>query len=336
MTTSGGQTRLNLGQFSTVDASESSAGFLDELDRRDHAPFAVALRKHLRDLLQATPGQMVADVGCGTGKVVAELSESGVQAIGVDISEQAISRARRRFPTADFRIASAETLPFADGELRAYVAMLLYQHLKDPAPPWQRRGGCSAPTDALWWRMWRMISGQSIVTIRLSCVECCQRSPTPSQTPGFAAVSGHCWSKQASPRSPWRCTRSWVLPSPRQGPYGRLLPVPGWRPASLQPDRLRYGSRSKYAGTRKVSYSRQSGRSSSALVAYKRCPASCSRDALHGEHTELRDEIRSHIRRTRRKLARQSRHTNRRKRRARSRERLPPMERRLGLVDRRR
>ena len=121
-------------QFSTVDASESSAGFLDELDRRDRAPFAVALRKRLCDLLQATPGQKVADVGCGTGKVVAELSESGVQAIGVDISEQAISRARRRFPTADFRIASAETLPFADGELRGYVARLLFQHLKDPAP----------------------------------------------------------------------------------------------------------------------------------------------------------------------------------------------------------
>jgi ubiquinone/menaquinone biosynthesis C-methylase UbiE len=134
MTASGGQAGLNLGQFSQVDASESSAGFLDELDRRDRAPFAVALRKHLYDLLHATPGQKVADIGCGTGKVVAELIDSGVQATGIDISEQAISRARRRFPTADFRVAPSSTLPFADGELYGYVAMLLYQHLGDPAP----------------------------------------------------------------------------------------------------------------------------------------------------------------------------------------------------------
>jgi ubiquinone/menaquinone biosynthesis C-methylase UbiE len=128
------QAGLNLGQFSKIDGSESSIRFLDELDRRDRAPFAVGLRKHLYDHLQATPGEKVADVGCGTGKVVAELIESGVQAIGIDVSEQVIARARHRFPTADFRLASSEKLPFADAELRGYAAMLLYQHLNDPAP----------------------------------------------------------------------------------------------------------------------------------------------------------------------------------------------------------
>jgi ubiquinone/menaquinone biosynthesis C-methylase UbiE len=133
MTTSNEQAGLSFGHFSKVDASVSSEGLLDELDRRDRLPIAIILRKRLYELLRMSPGDKVADVGCGTGKVVGELIDRGVAAIGIDISEQAISRARSRFPMADFRTASSETLPFADGELRGYSALLLYQHLKHPA-----------------------------------------------------------------------------------------------------------------------------------------------------------------------------------------------------------
>src|SRR3954452_4748556 len=120
MTTFGEQTELNLGQFSKLDASGSMEDLLDKLDRRDRLPIAVTLRKHLYELLHASPGEKVADIGCGTGKAVAELMESGVEAIGIDISEQAIARARERFPMADFRTAPSDALPFADGELSGY------------------------------------------------------------------------------------------------------------------------------------------------------------------------------------------------------------------------
>jgi ubiquinone/menaquinone biosynthesis C-methylase UbiE len=134
MTTSSEQTVLNFGQFSKLDASGSVEALLDELDRRDRLPIAVTLRKHLYELLNARPGEKVADIGCGTGKVVAELMECGVEAIGIDISEQAIARARGRFPMADFRTAPSDALPFADGELNGYVALLVYQHLQHPSP----------------------------------------------------------------------------------------------------------------------------------------------------------------------------------------------------------
>jgi ubiquinone/menaquinone biosynthesis C-methylase UbiE len=134
MTTSGEQTALNLGEFSKLDASGSIQGLLDELDRRDDLPVAVTLRKYLYELLNARPGEKVADIGCGTGKVVAELMDCGVKAIGVDISEQAIARARNRFPMADFRTAPSDALPFADGELNGYVAVLVYQHIQHPRP----------------------------------------------------------------------------------------------------------------------------------------------------------------------------------------------------------
>jgi SAM-dependent methyltransferase len=82
MATQGQQTELNLGKFSGVDASGSAESFLAELDRRDRLPQAVAFRKRLYELLQASPGDRVADVGCGTGKVVAELMECGVTQSG--------------------------------------------------------------------------------------------------------------------------------------------------------------------------------------------------------------------------------------------------------------
>jgi ubiquinone/menaquinone biosynthesis C-methylase UbiE len=57
-----------------------------------------------------------------------------VVATGVDSSERVIARARTRFPTADFRVAFANTLPFADGELDAYLALRVYGHIVDPGP----------------------------------------------------------------------------------------------------------------------------------------------------------------------------------------------------------
>jgi SAM-dependent methyltransferase len=51
---------------------------------------------------------------------------------GIDVSGQMIAVVRRRFPAADLRVGTAEALPFADGELRAYRAERLYQHLADP------------------------------------------------------------------------------------------------------------------------------------------------------------------------------------------------------------
>ena len=130
--TSGEPAALNLGQFSNLDASKSAASLLDDLDRRDRLPSSIAVRARLYEMLEAQAGERIADVGCGTGKVVADLIEGGVDATGVDVSQQAITRAIARFPGADFRVASAEALPLRDGELAGYTAVQVYSHLPDP------------------------------------------------------------------------------------------------------------------------------------------------------------------------------------------------------------
>src|SRR5579859_960618 len=124
---------VTLGHFSGVDASGEAELLLGLLESREQLPQDLALRRRACDLLQVRAGDRVADVGCGVGRVVAELRERGIDGIGVDLSQQLIARARHRFAEAEFRVGTAEALPFVDGELGGYLALRLYSHLADPA-----------------------------------------------------------------------------------------------------------------------------------------------------------------------------------------------------------
>jgi 2-polyprenyl-3-methyl-5-hydroxy-6-metoxy-1,4-benzoquinol methylase len=54
--------------------------------------------------LVVPPGGSVADVGCGTGGNAAALAEEGFRVLGLDPSREAITLARRRFPSVDFSV----------------------------------------------------------------------------------------------------------------------------------------------------------------------------------------------------------------------------------------
>jgi SAM-dependent methyltransferase len=57
------------------------------------------------------PGEDVLDVGCGTGESTREAARAGATALGVDVSEQAIAKARE-LGGASFEVADAQTHPF--------------------------------------------------------------------------------------------------------------------------------------------------------------------------------------------------------------------------------
>ncbi|SDM88335.1 Ubiquinone/menaquinone biosynthesis C-methylase UbiE [Lentzea albidocapillata subsp. violacea] len=103
------------------------------LDRADSLPGAAALRTRSYELLGCGRGAVVVDVGCGTGRAVAEMTERGATAVGVDIGEHLITVGRSRWPQARFQVASADELPFADGEVDAYRADKVFHELDDPA-----------------------------------------------------------------------------------------------------------------------------------------------------------------------------------------------------------
>lgn len=82
------------------------------------APFQRALVRRSLALLEAAPGQVVLDAGCGRGHTTARLAEAGCRALGLDINDHQIDLARRRFghrPRVSFAVADATELPTEAG-----------------------------------------------------------------------------------------------------------------------------------------------------------------------------------------------------------------------------
>lgn len=110
-----------------------TSGLFQLLDVADALPGAIALRARSYDLLDLTAGAAVVDVGCGTGRAVAELADIGMRPTGVDLDERMIAVARDRQPRADLRVGDAYQLPLPDGAVSGYRADKVFHELRDPA-----------------------------------------------------------------------------------------------------------------------------------------------------------------------------------------------------------
>src|SRR5215207_1558468 len=116
----------------THTAYTDSDTLIRVLDAADTLPGAARLRARTYELLRLAPGATVVDVGCGTGRAVAELAGRGASAIGVDLDPAMLAAAHARFPDIDVRAADAADLPLPDGQARGYRAEKVYHVL--PAP----------------------------------------------------------------------------------------------------------------------------------------------------------------------------------------------------------
>jgi demethylmenaquinone methyltransferase/2-methoxy-6-polyprenyl-1,4-benzoquinol methylase len=92
-------------------------------------------RRFLVSRIEAGPGDRVLDVATGTGMVARELvRQKGCSVVGVDQSPEMLREARARSNGGIELIeASAETLPFADGEFDALTFTYLMRYVADPA-----------------------------------------------------------------------------------------------------------------------------------------------------------------------------------------------------------
>lgn len=92
-----------------------------QADRYDdeHA-FVYESSTDLLDLLDPEPGKVIADLGCGTGHLTAEIAEAvsadgaAGQAVGFDRSREMVAEARTTYPDVDFFRADARAVPFHD------------------------------------------------------------------------------------------------------------------------------------------------------------------------------------------------------------------------------
>ena len=92
-------------------------------------------RRFLVSRVDAGPGDRVLDVATGTGAVARELvRQKGCRVVGVDQSPGMLAEARRRLNGGvELVEASAESLPFADGEFDALTFTYLLRYVADPA-----------------------------------------------------------------------------------------------------------------------------------------------------------------------------------------------------------
>ena len=113
-------------------SNETIEALIPQLDAVDESPGAAALRARSYELLSAAPGTLVVDVGCGAGRAVAELADQGVRATGIDVDDQMIALARRRWPHGEFRVGDVYALPLEDGAAAGYRADKVLHALTDP------------------------------------------------------------------------------------------------------------------------------------------------------------------------------------------------------------
>jgi SAM-dependent methyltransferase len=79
-------------------------------------------------------GDRVLDVGCGDGRFTAELAQMGAAAVGVDIADAALVRARAGHPDLDFRLAPIDgPLPFDDSSFDVVWTSEVIEHVADTA-----------------------------------------------------------------------------------------------------------------------------------------------------------------------------------------------------------
>ena len=99
----------------------------------DLEPPSLGLRsRFLRGEVRA--GDRALDVGCGTGEFTAALAQAGAVAVGVEVADAAIERARARHPGLDFRLVPIDgPLPFKDNSFDLVWASEVIEHVADSA-----------------------------------------------------------------------------------------------------------------------------------------------------------------------------------------------------------
>ena len=84
-------------------------------------------------LAEVRPGERVLDLGCGAGHFLAALLDAGAQAVGVDIAEAALERARTTVPNVDVRLLEDGVIPAGHGEFDLVWCSEVLEHIPDVA-----------------------------------------------------------------------------------------------------------------------------------------------------------------------------------------------------------
>ncbi|KQO65123.1 class I SAM-dependent methyltransferase [Curtobacterium sp. Leaf261] len=87
------------------------------------------------DVVARSPVSVVADVGCGHGRMTPVLSARGVDVVGSDLSPAMIAIAKAAHPGVRFEVAPLDAQPWADGSVGGVLAWYSVIHTPPEALP---------------------------------------------------------------------------------------------------------------------------------------------------------------------------------------------------------
>jgi len=96
----------------------------DFYNRKDFVRFGWAESALIKALIDQTglhKGAKILDIGCGTGKYTHLLTQQGMKAVGIDLSERAIELAQKRFPDSTFQVGDVMELSYEPGSWDAIL-----------------------------------------------------------------------------------------------------------------------------------------------------------------------------------------------------------------------
>ncbi|PWI45810.1 class I SAM-dependent methyltransferase [Streptomyces sp. ICBB 8177] len=119
-------------EFYDAVAEDYVARFRDELPQR---PWDRAALGVFAEGVRANGGGLVADVGCGPGRLTGTLRSLGLDVFGVDLSPAMLALAREAHPGVRFTEGSMTALDVADGSLGGLVAWYSVIHVPPARHP---------------------------------------------------------------------------------------------------------------------------------------------------------------------------------------------------------
>lgn len=117
--------------FHDVDSTGTARDFIAYLRKAEQSESGRVVREATCRPLEAVSGKGV-DIGCGTGRTVADLGRLGKDVVGVDSSQAMVDAAVTRFPHCRFVKGDALALESGDAELSWYRAERVFAHFHDP------------------------------------------------------------------------------------------------------------------------------------------------------------------------------------------------------------
>lgn len=125
--------------FQSVDHASDFEVFASCLTLIDSLPFFAECKRESYDLLAATPGSRILEVGCGLGDDAAALARRvapGGSVVAIDGSQAMVDAACKRhggIAGLSFDVADATQLPYGDASFDGCRIDRVLQHIPDPA-----------------------------------------------------------------------------------------------------------------------------------------------------------------------------------------------------------